>query len=56
MNVGVILKKRGFCKRIEQFHISMRKQILSIKNFANNIEVLSELAEHYESRYRNKNI
>ena len=49
-------KKEVFANEIEQFHISMRKQILSIKNFANNIKVLSELAEHYESTYRNKNI
>ena len=40
---GDSMKKEIFANKIEQFHMSMCKQILGVKNFANNIKVLSEL-------------
>ena len=40
---GDSMKKEIFANKIEQFHISMCKQILGVKKIANNIKVLSEL-------------
>ena len=37
------MKKVIFANKIEQFHMSMCKQILGFKKFINNIKVLSEL-------------
>ena len=37
------MKKEIFANKIEQFHMSMCKQILGVKKFTNNIKVLSEL-------------
>ena len=38
------MKKEIFPNKIVQFHMSMCKQILGVKEFTNNIKVLSELA------------
>ena len=38
------MKKEIFANKIVQFHMSMCKQILGVKEFTNNIKVLSELA------------
>ena len=37
------MKKEIFAKKIEQFHMTMCKQILGVKRFTNSIKVLSEL-------------
>ena len=40
---GDSMKKEIFGNKIEQFHMSMCKQILGVKKFTSNIKVLSEL-------------
>ena len=41
---GDSMKEEIFANKIEQFDMSMCKQILAVKKFTNNIKVLSELA------------
>lgn len=45
VNVGMVLKKGDFVNKIEQFYMSMRKQILGFSKCTNNIKVLSELGK-----------
>ena len=40
---GDSTKKEIFANKFEQFHMSMCKQIVGVKKFTNNINVLSEL-------------
>ena len=40
---GDSIKKEIFTNKIEQFHMSMCKQILGVKKFTNSTKVLSEL-------------
>ena len=42
--LGDSMKKEIFASKIEQFHMSMCKQILGVKKFTNNIKVKEE---HY---------
>lgn len=45
VNVRMVLKKGDFVNKIEQFYMSMRRQILGFSKCTNNIKVLSELGK-----------